>query len=261
MLYNTTMLIDPVKYPQGFVLVISASPTDDLCNVVDEANQCDNINGDSFGTEVTKNITITLSANSEEKDYLIGTFVISGVYFLIFVVSSLISAHVFRYDYNKFEDLLETIKMKMMFKQEQESKRIKTLSMLMGGREKGLRWLEYVLKEKKMDNSNGMKNTLEIYKETDEVLEPVLFIDIDELDNIGIDLNDESNGRLKHDLTLADLSNKIDDQTQSKSMYDKSDLHWVVLIIVSVYYSLPTIQMVLDSNNEYEETGSHDLCY
>ena len=112
-----------------------------------------------------------------------------------------------------------------------------------------------------MDNSNGMKNTLEIYKETDEVLEPVLFIDIDELDNIGIDLNDESNGRLKHDLTLADLSNKIDDQTQSKSMYDKSDLHWMVLIIVSVYYSLPTIQMVLNSNNEYEETGNQDICY
>lgn len=44
-------------------------------------------------------------------------------------------------------------------------------------------------------------------------------------------------------------------------MYVKSDLHWIILIVVSVYYSLPTMQMVLKSNNDYKDTGNHDLCY
>ena len=35
MLSNTTLLVDPRNYPEGFVLVISAAPTDDLCNVVE----------------------------------------------------------------------------------------------------------------------------------------------------------------------------------------------------------------------------------
>ena len=90
---------------------------------------------------------------------------------------------------------------------------------------------------------------------------PELFVDVDESDSFGIDIDAKYRERLKRDLTLADLTKKINDPTQTKSMYDKSDLHWVVLIIVSVYYSLPTMQMVLNSNTEYEETGNHDLCY
>ena len=94
-----------------------------------------------------------------------------------------------------------------------------------------------------------------------DMLEEELFFDVDELDAFGIDVSDRYKARLKKDLTLADLTMKINDPTQTKSMYAKSDLHWVILIIVSVYYSLPTMQMVLKSNDDYKVTGNHDLCY
>ena len=40
MLSNTSLMVDPKNYPEGFVLVKSAAPTDDLFNVVEEGNKC-----------------------------------------------------------------------------------------------------------------------------------------------------------------------------------------------------------------------------
>ena len=184
MLSNTTMLVDSRKYPKGFVLVIAASPTDDLCKVVEEGNRCINtLNETAYSTEVAQNITITISGNSDEKDYMIGTLVISGIYLVIFVVSSAISAHMFTYDYHKFEDLAEMIREKLMFKQKQETQRIKSI---IGAREKGRKWLESILKQDSLDIPNG-KAVVEL--ETYEMLEPELFVDVDELDSFGIDID------------------------------------------------------------------------
>ena len=260
MLSNTTLILDSRKYPAGFVLVVAAAPNDDLCGVVEEKSRCKASEGSpSLLSEVVKNITITVIANSEEKDYIIGTLVISGIYLAIFVISSAISAYVFTYEYHKFEDLAEMIREKLLFKQKQETQKIKSLSMIMAGKENGRKWLELLVREQAPTIPDQNSN---IEFENQELLEPELFIDDDELDNFGIGgLDSKYKVRMKRDLTLADLTLKINDPTQVKSMYDKSDLHWVMLVIISVYYSLPTMQMVLDSNTEYDETGNHDLCY
>jgi len=255
MLYNTTILVDMRRYPEGFVLVIAAAPTDDLCNVVEDNNRCDIINSNMTGKEVMKDVIITISANSNGEDYLHGTFVVAGVYLVIFVVSSVISAYGFRYDYYKFEDLTQMISEKLLFNQKQEVQRIKSLSTIVEGRYKGRKWLDTVIKQQ---NKDVEKDTA---CDNIEMIEEELFVDVDELDTAGIDVDDRHKSRLKKDLTLADLTKKIDDPTQGKSMYVKSDLHWVILIIVSVYYSLPTMQMVLNSNDEYDDTGNHDLCF
>ena len=45
------------------------------------------------------------------------------------------------------------------------------------------------------------------------------------------------------------------------SVYKRNKLHWVILILTSMFYYLPTIQMVLESSNLYKVTGNHDYCY
>ena len=74
-----------------------------------------------------ENITITLSLNSEEKDYLNRIIVITRIYLVIFVVSSTLSAFGFVYDYYKFEDLKELISEKLLFKQNKKPKKSKGL--------------------------------------------------------------------------------------------------------------------------------------
>ena len=50
--------------------------------------------------------------------------------------------------------------------------------------------------------------------------------------------------RLKTNLNVADLSMKLNDPTRTKSVYQKSQLYLGVLLLVSIYYSLPVLQMV-----------------
>ena len=50
--------------------------------------------------------------------------------------------------------------------------------------------------------------------------------------------------RMKNILYVSDLSTKIRDPTKTKSVYQKSQLYLGVLFLVSIYYSLPVLQMV-----------------
>ena len=50
--------------------------------------------------------------------------------------------------------------------------------------------------------------------------------------------------RMKKKLYVNDLSMKLKDPTKTKSVYQKSQLYLGVLFLVSIYYSLPVLQMV-----------------
>ena len=50
--------------------------------------------------------------------------------------------------------------------------------------------------------------------------------------------------RTKKLLCVADLSTKLGDPTRTKSVYQKSQLYLGVLFLISIYYSLPVLQMV-----------------
>ena len=88
-----------------------------------------------------------------------------------------------------------------------------------------------------------------------------LFITLDQLDELGVKVEERNKGRLKRDLAISDLSKKLYDTSKSQSIYEKADMYLHCLLIISVYYSIPTIQMVLDTNAEYDSTGNQDLCY
>ena len=92
----------------------------------------------------------------------------------------------------------------------------------------------------------------------DDLISDDLFIDLDQLDGLGVEVNEENKIRLKRDLTIADLSQKLKNR---KSKYEKSKMYWECVLIVSIYYSIPTVQMVLDTNKEYDLTGNQDLCF
>ena len=55
--------------------------------------------------------------------------------------------------------------------------------------------------------------------------------------------------RMKKNLFLSDLSVKLRDPKKSKSVYQKSLLYVNIVMLISMYYSLPVIQMVLRYNN------------
>ena len=50
--------------------------------------------------------------------------------------------------------------------------------------------------------------------------------------------------RMKSVLYVTDLSQKLNDPSRSKSVYQKSQLYLGLLFIISIFYSLPVLQMV-----------------
>jgi len=47
----------------------------------------------------------------------------------------------------------------------------------------------------------------------------------------------------------------------NKAWYETNPLFWVILVQTGMFYSLPTIQMVLDSSRIFTITGNQDYCY
>ena len=62
-------------------------------------------------------------------------------------------------------------------------------------------------------------------------------------------------------LFVSDLSRKLNDPTRTKSVYQKSQLYLGVLFLISMFYSLPVLQMVFSFSYEQGVTGNQDICY
>ena len=67
--------------------------------------------------------------------------------------------------------------------------------------------------------------------------------------------------RMKTYLFVSDLSTKLNDPTKTKSVYQKSQLYLGVLFLISLFYSLPVLQMVFSFSYEQGITGNQDICY
>ena len=67
--------------------------------------------------------------------------------------------------------------------------------------------------------------------------------------------------RFKSRKCVADLSKALKDKTKSKAAYKKSQLYLGSLWLMSIFYSLPTIQMVFRLSHQQEISGNHDICY
>ena len=67
----------------------------------------------------------------------------------------------------------------------------------------------------------------------------------------------------KTDKTVNDLCtcDQMDHPSQNSSVFVRNQLHWIILITSSMFYYLPSIQMVMHSSNLYKDTGDQDYCY
>ena len=90
------------------------------------------------------------------------------------------------------------------------------------------------------------------------LVEPDHNVYFDALKESGVAILEEEKCRMKKEITIADLSRKVGNDMESQSMCEKTDMHWMLLIIVSIYYSLPTLQLVFDESYDYDSTGYQD---
>ena len=61
--------------------------------------------------------------------------------------------------------------------------------------------------------------------------------------------------------TVSSISTKLSDKTQAMSMYRKSRLYLGILWLMSIFYSLPVIQMVFRFSHQQKISGNQDICY
>ena len=80
----------------------------------------------------------------------------------------------------------------------------------------------------------------------------------EDIREIGIDTSDTKVQRLKEFLYVPDLSKKLTDPHKTKSVYQKSQLYLGMLFIVSIFYSLPVLQMVFRFSAEQSMTGNQE---
>ena len=127
MLSNITVVVELSEYPQGFALVILASPTDHLCQVrqnfvktsdhfyplafqvQEEENRCPSPLDCSLPS---KEVTIRLEENSTYDHYIYVAFGTIVVYAVLFVITIAISYLEFNYVLSSFEELDSIIKEK-----------------------------------------------------------------------------------------------------------------------------------------------------
>ena len=60
---------------------------------------------------------------------------------------------------------------------------------------------------------------------------------------------------------VADISKALTDKAKTKVAYKKSRLYIGALGLMSIFYLLPTIQMVFRFTYQQEESGNNDICY
>ena len=72
---------------------------------------------------------------------------------------------------------------------------------------------------------------------------------------------DSKKPKVKNYLFVNDLSRNLRDPTKSRSVYKRSKLFLGILFLVSIIYSLPTLQMVFAFSDKQGESGNQDICY
>merc|ERR1719319_267098 len=229
MLNQSTFVVDGKNYPNGFLIVIVASPSDKLCQIKKEENECKANNQDH--NQLSKNVTITVKMNSSDSDYLAGILLVSGFYILLFVVIVTISYIRITYDINSPTALIK-LNSQMKIKKDSGASRLK----------EALNSEEDRLGRIKKDNisaTNSMESS----------------------DNISATTSMESDD--PKDLRVSEMSKKLFNPMRKKSVYIKSDLYACNLMMMSIFYCLPVIQMVMEASSkiDHDQTGNQDLCY
>jgi len=230
MLNKSTLVVDAKNYPNGYLIVVIASPSDKLCQIKKKENKCQSINRGKDHNQLSKEITITVKSNSSDLDYMLGILSVSSFYIVLLVVTLTISLIRFRYDIRSFGDIKENSHMKILWKDilnsEVEQHEIEKI-------------VEVV--EKEITEEIGNLSILELLNETNKIK--------------------DRSSRQKNDLKVSEMSQKLNNPSKKKSIYKKSSLYVRNLLLISIFYCLPILQMVTEANSKIDESGNQDLCY
>lgn len=236
MLNRSSMIIDSYDYPNGFLIVVVANADDKFCNIVQDKHRCLN----KTSNLLLQKLTLTVKRNSSRNDYIIGTLVIVGFYLLLLIVSLTISCLRFTYDVKSFKDLreLSNVIHEKMGKPLDKTKASVTMDNFISD-----------------DVDSGGEKVCKIQKVSSMSIEP------QDLTLTGTDCLDGLGYRLNRTLYVSQLSQKLNDPKKSKAIYQKNKLYAGNVLLMSVFYCVPIIQIVANSNGQIDLTGNHDLCY
>ena len=258
-----SVIIHPSDYPDGFIIVLVASAQQSLCG----SFLCSSRNADKDIKEPIKKVKITVECNGTDGDYALATLTMMSVYIIIFVLTFLLSYFfTFKHKYSDFVKKIEDTVVDRNY----ISQISQTITQV------------FRQNSKEKTDSIGLEDQPNQKSVPDEIddddkpeipLPPYFAFVQNVLDSINekqearkgnendIDLNIGNNRRQKANLFVSDLSTKLKDPTRSKSVYQKSQLYFGILFLVSLFYSLPVLQMVFSFSNEQDVTGKQDICY
>ena len=98
---NTSMVLRASNFPDGFLIVVAAAESDDVCNFL--KTNCTEVNKGSPRAGLRKHLRITMEGVAGNITRLKATFALVGLYLIIMLLALGLSAYQFRYDYQLFQ--------------------------------------------------------------------------------------------------------------------------------------------------------------
>ena len=238
MLDQGTVILSPADWPQGVRIVLVTSDSGELCGELSEpARQPTHFN-------------ITVGPNRSRADTIRATVIVTVFYLLVGLVGVSLSIIVFnlKFDVSHCNDeIKKKIKEELAEHHEKIERKNPDQSLVEDDNlqydDSRSRVKDFFLNRIKGSKVKFLANVKERKSEQS------LVVEID------------GRKRLKSRKCVADLCNELKDITKSKAVYKKSHLYIGALLLMSIFYSLPTIQMVLRFSQQEEISGNHDICY
>ena len=301
MLDQGTVILDPQDWPDGFIIVLVASATSDLCG----SDKCDNGNK----TSPAKKVRIMVGSNGSDADYALATMAVITFYLVIIFLTITVSVLQFKYKDTDFEHVIKEIveipnnlSLPPVFSKASEGftltdglkladRNIDQISEAIVGeinvdceQEKKNVNPDLILFREKKNESNPLNresiefiDTSEAFNELsagneeeqgqgcaiDNNAEGMMasMEDVKEFEILSLSPDEIRQRRTKSCLYVTDLSTKLNNPTKTKSVYQKSQLYLGILFLISMFYSLPVLQMVFSFSYEQGVTGNQDICY
>ena len=235
-------------------------------------------------TDPVKTVTITVGSNGSDSDYAIATMAVISFYlaiiFLTLSFSLLVNFHhkISNFDMKDIKATIEETQKMIEEKIDELDIDLTRIGLRKSSKARNVVDGLKVFEGEMTKVSEKIVGEIEIDPATkEENRKSLAFIDNSEAETLddesvpgrlasvenfeeAVD-NDNKTKRMKTYLFVNDLSCKLADPTRTKSVYQKSQLYLGILFLVSLFYSLPTLQMVFAFSWEQGLTGNQDICY
>ena len=214
MIKNGTIILDPTKWPGGFMIVLVTSASGDVCNI-DEGDEDRCIHDKNSPAEL---FTINVQSNGTKYETFRASIIVAAGYLLIAVISISLSVVIFNFKYPEFKD----------FNVQKDGVNLGNVNPQFVD--------DGTMSEIRIDNSKE--------SDTDRRSD-----------------NKRKRKQFSEDDCVSSISTKLRNPVKSKSMYKKSRLYLGTIGLMSIFYSLPVIQMVFRFSYQEKISGNEDICF